>query len=75
MIDELKCALFSLGVGMVVGAVLTANNKKIQSAVKDAGALAEEKIEKAKDGIEKIKKEMSKSKPKVEKKNSTKVQK
>ena len=47
MLDELKCAVLSLGVGMIVGAVLTANNKKLQTAVKDAQNLAEEKIEKA----------------------------
>ncbi len=76
MLDELKCAVLSLGVGMIVGAVLTANNKKLQTAVKDAQNLAEEKIEKAKDGLEKISQEMNKSKQsKTSKKNATKPQK
>lgn len=60
MLDTIKCCLFSLGVGMVVGAYIAASNKKVQTAMKDLESKAEEKINEAKEGLEKIQSSMKK---------------
>lgn len=67
MLDTIKCCLFSMGVGIVVGAMITANNKKIQSVAKEAQEMAEEKIEEAKEGINKIKTQIEKKSKKQSK--------
>ena len=61
--DTLKGLIISMGIGFVVGAVVTASNKKFQATVKEAGEMAQEKIDMAKKGIEKLQKSMEQKKP------------
>ena len=68
MKDCIKCCMFSLGVGFVMGAMITANNKKLAMSMRDVKNMAMEKIEEAKEGIEKIKENIVES---VEEKNNS----
>jgi len=58
MKDSIKCCIVSMGIGFVLGAVITANNKKAMNAVKGAQDMAIEKIEMAKEGLETLKEKM-----------------
>ena len=55
MKETMKCCLISMGIGVVVGAMIASNNKKVSSAMKEAKTVAMEKLEEAKEGIEKMK--------------------
>ena len=55
MKEDLKCCLISMGIGFVVGAMVASNNKKVSNAMKEAKMVAMEKLEEAKEGIEKMK--------------------
>lgn len=46
-----KGAIFGLAVGMVIGGVLVAKNKKLAGKVKEGVDMAEQKMEKAKDMV------------------------
>ena len=59
MKDSIKCCLISMGIGFALGAIITANNKKASSAVKEAQAMAMEKLEMAKEGISTVKEKIA----------------
>ena len=63
--NDIKCLLVSMGIGFVVGAMVTASNKKVQETMKQAKQIAEEKYEVIKDGVlsakEKIEEKMQES--------------
>lgn len=70
MLEDFKCFLLSVGIGFALGAVITANNKKFQMQTKDAENFAMEKFEMAKEGIEKLKKNINKSQNSKSKQNT-----
>ena len=76
MKEDLKCCLISMGIGFVVGALVASNNKKVSSAMKEAKTMAVEKLEDAKESIEKMKEkiedkmEESKEEEKTSQKNN-----
>ena len=55
MKDTIKCCIISMGVGFVLGAMVSANNKKFSSVVKQAKGVAMEKIEEAKESLNEAK--------------------
>ncbi len=71
MKDTIKCCIVSMGIGFLAGAVLTACNKKFQNNIKDAKNTAMEKLEEAKEGIDKIKEQMCEKQNENAKNNQT----
>ena len=59
MKETLKCCLISMGIGFALGALVAANNKKVSSAMKEAKVMAMEKLEEAKEGLNKVKETIS----------------
>jgi len=55
MKEDIKCCLFALGLGFVMGAIVVANSKKAQNVAKEVQTTAVDKIEDAKEGLTKIK--------------------
>ena len=62
--DDIKNLLVAMGVGFLVGAMVTASNKKVQEIAKQAKEMAEEKCEMIKDGIASAKEKIQESKEK-----------
>ncbi len=73
MKDFFRCCLVSMGLGFAVGAVITASNKNVQEAAKQAKTMAMEKIEMAKDGFETVKEKVEESISDMQKQNSSKA--
>lgn len=59
MKESVKCCLISMGIGFVVGAFLAVNNKCVANKVKETQEIAVEKLEMAKEGIDKVKEKVS----------------
>lgn len=55
MKDEIKCFLFSMGLGFAIGAMVTAKNKKVAQTAIKAEEMVMEKLEQAKEGLGTIK--------------------
>ena len=49
--NDIKCLLVSMGIGFVVGSMVTASNKKVQDIMKQAKQMAEEKYDIIKEGV------------------------
>lgn len=72
MKESMKCCLISMGIGFVVGSIVTANNRKILKAMRDAKTFAEDKIEDAKDGLEMLKEKMEEGENETKKSTQSK---
>ena len=53
--NEIKGILLTMGVGFALGAYVASTNRKVAEFTKKAKEMAMEKLEVAKDGVEKIK--------------------
>jgi len=72
MKDEIKCILFSMGLGFAIGAIITAKNKKVAQTAIKAEEMVMEKLEQAKDGLGTIKEKLQE---KIEDSEENKVEK